>query len=146
MRPSFKFSVFPISNFQISKVPNVNWKCVQNSSLRTSKCQVLYFQLPNLTFLIFTLSDVPILIFQKFKKTVHRPSNIFRLPCHQIWKLTSRTFPYLFVYFLLKYFADKYKVRGSRFSHIFGRSRNVPKSIAIDQDSLMNHLGIIKTP
>ena len=46
----------------------------------------------------------------------------------------------------LKYFGDKYGVRGSRFGLIFGRSRNLPKSIATDQESLINHLGIIKTP
>ena len=52
---------------------------------------------------------------------------------------------HIFLY-SLKYFGDKYGVRGSRFGHIFGRSRNVPKNIANDQESLLSHLGIIKTP
>ena len=42
---------------------------------------------------------------------------------------------------LFKYFGDKYGARGSRFGHIFG----VPKSIAINQESLISHLGIITT-
>ena len=46
----------------------------------------------------------------------------------------------------VKYFGDKYGLRGSRFGHMFGRSRNVPKNIAIGQESLISHLGIIKTP
>ena len=52
----------------------------------------------------------------------------------------------IFFLYLLKYFRDKYGVRGSRFGHMFGRSRNVPKSIAIDQEALICDLGIIKTP
>ena len=50
---------------------------------------------------------------------------------------------HMFLY-CLKCFGHKCGVRGSRFGHIFGRSRNVPKSIAIDQGSLINHFGIIK--
>ena len=45
-----------------------------------------------------------------------------------------------------KYFGDKYGVRGSRFGDLFGRSKNIPKSIAIDEESLISHLGIIKNP
>ena len=44
--------------------------------------------------------------------------------------------------YCLKYFGNKYGVRGSIFGHIFGRSKNVPKNIAIDQESLISHLGI----
>ena len=53
-------------------------------------------------------------------------------------------FPYFLVF--LKYFCDKYGVRGSRFSRFVGRSKNVPKSIAIDQESIISNWGIIKTP
>ena len=35
---------------------------------------------------------------------------------------------------------------GSRFGHIFGRSKSDPKSIAIDQESLIKHSGMIKIP
>ena len=51
-----------------------------------------------------------------------------------------------FVMYFVRYFGDKYGVRGSRFGIIFGRSKNVPKSIAIDQESLISDFGIIKTP
>ena len=43
---------------------------------------------------------------------------------------------HIFLYFS-KYFGDKYGVRGSIFGHIVGRSKNVPKSIAIEQESYM---------
>ena len=51
--------------------------------------------------------------------------------------------PHIFLYFL-KRFGDKYGARGSRFGHVFGRSENVLKRIAIDHESLSSHLGIIK--
>ena len=46
---------------------------------------------------------------------------------------------------IFKYIDDKCGVRGSRFGHIFGCSKNVPKNTAIDQESLISHLGMIKT-
>ena len=46
---------------------------------------------------------------------------------------------------LLKCFGDKYGVRGSRLGHIFGRSKNDPKIIAICPGVTISHLGIIKT-
>ena len=49
----------------------------------------------------------------------------------------------IFVLYSLKYFGDKYGVRGSRFGRCFGSSRNHPKGIAIDQESLISHFGII---
>ena len=49
---------------------------------------------------------------------------------------------HIFLYFL-QYFGDKYGVRGSIFGNIFGRSKHVPKSIAIDQELLISHFGII---
>ena len=59
-------------------------------------------------------------------------------------KYVSRMFPYFLVF--PKYFRDKYEVRGSRFVHIFGRSRNHQKSIAICPGVKISHLGIVKTP
>ena len=47
-------------------------------------------------------------------------------------------------FYVSKYFSDKYGVRGSRFGNVCGRSKNVPKRIAIDQDSLISNFGIIK--
>ena len=46
----------------------------------------------------------------------------------------------------LKYFDDNWKGYGSRFWQNFGSSRNHPKSIGIDQESIFSHFGIIKTP
>ena len=46
----------------------------------------------------------------------------------------------------MKHFGDEYGVRGSRFGDMFGRSKHVPKSVAIHQESLISHLGIIETP
>ena len=51
-------------------------------------------------------------------------------------------FPCIF----LKYFRDKYRVRGFKFSRLFGSSRNHPKSIAICSGVKISHSGIIKTP
>ena len=72
-------------------------------------------------------------------------SKMLRGSDSQIWNIIcSQIFPYFLVF--LKYFVDKYGVRGCRFSHMFGRSRHVPKSIAIDQESLISNLGIIYPP
>ena len=46
----------------------------------------------------------------------------------------------------MKHFGDKYGVEGTRFGEHFGSSRNHPKRIAIDQESLISNLGIIKSP
>ena len=53
-------------------------------------------------------------------------------------------FPYSLNF--LKYFGSTYGLRRSRFGKTFARSKNVLKNIAIDQESLINHLGIIKAP
>ena len=60
-------------------------------------------------------------------------------------RICFKDVPISFLY-LLKYFVDKYEVRESIFSRFRGSSRNHPKSIAIDQESLISHLGIIITP
>ena len=75
---------------------------------------------------------------------MHKPSKIFRTSDSQIWKYdVSRLFPSFS--FVLKCFGDKYGVRGSIFSRCCGISENVPQRIAIDQESWIRHLGIIKT-
>ena len=55
----------------------------------------------------------------------------------------SMVFPYFLHFF--KYFGNKYGLRGSRFSRFVSRSKNVLKSVAIDHESLISDLGIIKT-
>ena len=60
-------------------------------------------------------------------------------------RICFKDVPISFLY-LLKYFVDKYEVRESIFSRFRGSSRNHPKSIAIDQESLISHLGIIEIP
>ena len=75
--------------------------------------------------------------------SVHRPSNIFKNADspdtkNNIFKdvpIISRIFWSILVI----------NTR-SRFGHVIGRSKNVPKSIAIDQESLISHFEIIKTP
>ena len=74
----------------------------------------------------------------KHKSCIHIPSNIFRISDSQICNnICSRMLP--IVLYFVKYFGDRYGVRGSRFGHIFRSSRNHPKSIAIDQESLISH-------
>ena len=53
--------------------------------------------------------------------------------------------PVFFLY-SLKHFGDTYGVRGSRFGNIFDRCKDVPKHIAIDQESLIGHFGINPPP
>ena len=53
-------------------------------------------------------------------------------------------FPYLFLY-SLKHFGNRQEVHGSRFGQNVRSSKNHLKSIAIDQESLISHFGIIKT-
>ena len=75
-----------------------------------------------------------------------RPSKVFRNSDSQVWENNMyQGCSHNFVY-CLKYFGDKYGVRGSRFGNNFGRSKNVPESIAIDQEPLINHFGINKVP
>ena len=50
----------------------------------------------------------------------------------------------IFLYFV-KYFADKYGVRGSRFGWFLGSSRNHPKSIATCAGIKISNFEIIKT-
>ena len=47
--------------------------------------------------------------------------------------------------YCLNYFGNKYGVRGSIFGHMFGRSKNVLKTIAIDQESFISPFGRSKT-
>ena len=53
--------------------------------------------------------------------------------------------PILFPYFL-KYVGDKYGLRRSRFGHMSGRSKYVPKSIAICPGVDIGHLEQLKPP
>ena len=123
---NFKFSHLQISSLQFVFLPLLNFQVFQ-----IANCQAPYFRFP------VSNSKCP-------KRQVHRPSNIFRISDSQLWYF-PRTPPY-FLVFVQKENGDKYWVRGSRFGHIFGRSTNVLKSIAIDQESLISHFGIIKTP
>ena len=92
----------------------------------------------------FEISNLQISKFQNPKVRYTGLSKILRFPDSQISKIhIFQGRPHIFLYFL-KCFGDKYGVRGSRVGNIFGRSRNVLKSIAIDQESLISHLGIIE--
>ena len=76
--------------------------------------------------------------FKKSKALTFSDSQIWKKICFEDAPICSLV--------LFKYYGDKCGARGSRFGHIFGRSRNPPKSIAIDQESWTSHLGIIKSP
>ena len=67
------------------------------------------------------------------KRLVHRPSKVSEFQIVRYENHIFKDVPIAFLVFL-KYFGDKYGVRGSIFGHIVGRSKNVPKSIAIDQE------------
>ena len=47
---------------------------------------------------------------------------------------------------LFQYSGDKYCVRVPIFGHIFCRSENVPKNMALDQESLISHVGTVTPP
>ena len=136
-----KMSSLKMSNFKCSNFKNNKVQASTNKQIETSTCRKLKFA--NVQF-----SNTQTQNFHNIniKNLVHEPSTIFIISDSQIWKYSySRMFPYLFLCFL-NYFCDKYGVPGSSFGHIIGRSKNVPKSIAIDQRSLLRRLGIIKTP
>ena len=100
----------------------------------------------------FKLSDfqICILTFSKFKTT-------FRFLKFGTWVFHFQNFRFsdmkicskdvlTIIRWFLTHFSDEYGVRGTRFGYICGRSKNVPKNIATDQESLISHWGIIKTP
>ena len=89
----------------------------------------------------FTISNSNLLKFQNIKVLrCENTKNIGTQTFHfqnfrftDIKKKFPRMFPYLYVFFD----GERYGVRGSRFGHIFGRFKNIPKTIAIDQESLI---------
>ena len=72
-------------------------------------------------------------------------TNIFGISDSHLWKYYFQGCPHHCLVFV-KYFGDIYGVPGSIFSRLVGLSRNHPKSVAIDQESLISHFGIIKAP
>ena len=135
---------YPFCNFQVFKleIPIINFQY--------STFQISNFQLPNMfQNRILQLSKYGFTKFHNFKvsKIKVRYTDLPTFSDFQIlrYEILFQGCPHHFLY-LFKYCCDKYGVRGSIFGHIFGRSRNHPKSIAIDHESLISHLGIIKTP
>ena len=115
---------FQISNFQMFKLQTFKFQLLQFPI-----CNIANFQFSNLSFLNLKLSIFGTYTFQIV----------------QTFRSCFNDVPIFFLY-SLQHSGDKYGVRGSRFGDIFGRSRNHPKSIAIDHESLISHFGIIKIP
>ena len=80
------------------------------------------------------------------ERLVHRPSKQFRSFRFSDMKITLFNDAPIFILYFLKYFGDKYRVRGSIFSRFVNRYRNHPRSIAICPGVKINHFGIIKAP
>ena len=84
------------------------------------------------------------------QKAVNRLSNKFKTKTHILIPIFTkliccRDAPIFFLY-LLKYFGNKYGLRGSRFCENVCRSINVLQSIATDRESLIRDFGIITPP
>ena len=120
--PKFQFSEFPCLIVKL-QIPNFKFSNLQFSNFKNSniwKYNIEKLRYKNLP----AISKIKIIRYE-----------------HNIFKYVPNSFLYL-----LKYFGDEYGLRGSRFSYIFGRSKNVRKVIGIDQEPLISHFGIIKTP
>ena len=120
---NFKFWNF---NFQISNFPHFKFGNFRFSNLTLPKwiSEILFFEISHSNMLKVRYTYLP--RFSEFQFV--------------------RSEKYYVSYNCWSIFGDKYVVRGYIFGHMFGRSKNIPKSIAIDQESLINHLGIIKSP
>ena len=159
--PSFQFSKFPFlyihffkfhicnSKLQIIKFLMLYFHFLisswQISEFRVSTFQFSKFQNVGISICsIFKFSDLHLLKFHSFKQLGTRTFQHFQnFRFSDIKNIFSRMPPYIFLY-SLKYFGDKCGVRGSIFGHILVVPK-MSKSIAIDQDSLINHLGVIET-
>ena len=127
---------FQISKFPILKFSSFKFFNLQNLSFSNFKVSI--FQISN-----FKLSNSQIPKFQKLGTHTFHKLKKFRFSDVKI--ICFKDVPIICLV-IFKDFGDKYAGRGSRFGHIFGRCRNHPKSTAINQESLISHLGIIKTP
>ena len=112
---------------QIPKFANVKF---QSSKIQISSCQISKFQMS---------SCQTIWKQNKNRKIRSRTSQHFQNSRFSEMNIACCKDVLIIFFYLKKYFEDKYGGRGSTFGH----SRNVPKRIAIDQESLMSHFGII---
>ena len=129
LRGSASFSGARLRDLKVSK-------SLKFRSSPISKCQSFKLsKLRNFKFQSFKKSKVQKFGTQTFQ---HFQNFIFSDMRNNMFQGCSHNFLYF-----LKYFGDEDGVRGSRFGHIFGRSKNIPKSSAIDQESLISHFGII---
>ena len=125
-------------NFQVSTFRILNFQMFECIIFKMSNVPFANFQIPSSIFQIFKISKstIPKNIGTQSFQTSHN--------CRfSYMKITYFKQVPIFSCIFLKYFGESYGVRGSRIDHIFGRSKNVPKSIAIDQESLISHFGII---
>ena len=96
-------------------------------------------QIVNVATFNFQISKLPISKFQKpTEKLEIRHTDLqtsFEFQILRYEKIICFRYVPIFFLYLLKYFGDKYGLRGSRFGHIFGRPKNVLKVL----QSIRNH-------
>ena len=138
---------FSIRTCSIFKFPVSKFPASQFTSFKFSKRQVLH-----LSSLTFTNCEYQSSNFKHFKNV--SLNKFEKLRTQTFRQFQNFIFSYMKIIFqgcshnflcFLKYVGDNYEVR-TTFGHISGRSKNVLKSIAIDQESLISHFGINKTP
>ena len=134
----FKFPNLHVTNFQFFKLSICNFQTfnfqtpIFNFSISTSPTfQTFKFS----SFQMSKFQNFQVFNCQHFKKV--RYAYLPNLSQFQVPRYENNIFkdaPTNFLVFL-KSFGDKYRVRGSIFCNIFGRPRNHPKNLAIDQES-----------
>ena len=126
----------------------VSFRIFEISNSQTSQRLVSTF--PNSRFKISKTTSISNFEFSKLSKSTHRTIMCTYLPNFselQVLKFENIFFKDIpIISCILKYFGDECGARGSRFGHMFGRSKNIPKSVAIAQESLLSNSGRIKTP
>ena len=154
----FLNSIFRFSNFQLS-FSNLKFANSQISNFQMftfPNCQFSMFPNVHFQYSIFKFQISKFQIVKKQTKTKTSKMGNSKTLGTQTFRhfhnfrssdMKEEYFPRMFPYFLvfLKYIGDKYGARGYRFGELVGRSKNVPKNIAIDQESLIANLGIIET-
>ena len=122
---NFQISNFSITNLQVSNFPNF-------------KLRVVKFHL----FKVFNFRNFKLRNFKHLGTHTFHTIHNFMFSDMKI--IVVKDAPDVSCMFEI--LGDKYGARGSIFSRFVGRSKNVPKSIAIYQESLISHLRIMKTP
>ena len=126
----FQITNFQISKFPISQLPISKFPISKSSFFKQPISQIAnarFFKFSNSQSLKFPNSKFQ---FSKFQIPRYQTVRCTGLPAFseiQILRYGKTIFSRMLPSFscILKYFGDNYVVRGSRFGHIFGRSKNV---------------------